>query len=142
MKNRTSAAIKGVITTRCAKVAIFSIPLASLGVTVAGPTAIASAGTNGQQISACDYTTTYAAVKLKGYNQNGKLENSPLASINHEGGESCHSFTGYWWKSQVTLTWYLENSGKTKITYCTVPVKQKESDWVVATSEGVCDTTP
>jgi hypothetical protein len=112
--------------------------LLSLGVATASPGA-ADAGTNGQQIIACDYQVLYAAVKIKGYNQNDDLATTPLTAINQEPGDECHSFTNWWWKGLVEIYWYLPNRGApAKTTYCSVPENNPESNWVVVTSEGGC----
>jgi hypothetical protein len=108
-----------------------------VGAGVALSPGTAYAGSNGQQIIACDYLILYGAVRVTGANQDGKTVTT-IASINQTKTDQCHSFNGWWWKGEVTLKWYLPNSSKTKTTYCSVPEKNEESNWVVATSEGTC----
>jgi hypothetical protein len=120
-------------------VTVLAASLLSLGVVFVASPGIANAGTNGQQIRACDEEDLYAAVKIRGYNQNDDLATTPLTQINQGPGDNCHSFNNWWWKAQVEIFWYLPNRGApAKTTYCGVPEVNPDSNWVLVTSEGGC----
>jgi hypothetical protein len=122
---------------RRAAVTTLAASLLSAGAAFTELPGTAYAGTNGQQIEACDYQILYGAVRLTGPNQNGQTVTT-IHSLNEKPGDFCYSFNNWWWKGQVTLKWLVPNSSKSKLTYCSVPAKNPHSNWVIANSTGEC----
>jgi hypothetical protein len=87
-------------------------------------------GSNGQQVRACDDSGLYYAVRISGTSHSGSSA-STMSELEDFG---CHSFDNWWFVGLVTLKWYMDNSTKSKTTYCNVP-KVQSDNWVVCFSD-------